>query len=323
MAQIDVVDLGGQKVGSLELADEIFAADQINEALLWEAVKHYRAAMRQGTAATKNKKLVSGAGKKLWKQKGTGRARVGSVRSPLWRHGGTVHGPQPRSYDYAFPRKKLLGALRSALASKLADGKLTVVESLELADAKTKAYRAALDKLDAKRTTLLVEGGQEPGRVVAARFAQPRSGGVAAHQGSSSLRSAALRAGDFFPRRNRAIAGVVEEDCFPAQACGRFGGGLMPTLYNVIKRPLITEKGLGVKEVESTLVFDVAPDATKTEVKQAVETLFKVKVRSVRTANFLGKERRRGKFSGFRPDWKKAYVRLQKGEKMPDYVNAM
>jgi large subunit ribosomal protein L4 len=166
MATIDVVDLGGQKVGSLELADEIFAADQINEALLWEAVKHYRAAMRQGTAATKNKKLVSGAGKKLWKQKGTGRARVGSVRSPLWRHGGTVHGPQPRSYDYAFPRKKMLGALRSALAAKLADGKLTVVESLELADAKTKAYRAALDKLDAKRTTLLVEAGQEPGRAL-------------------------------------------------------------------------------------------------------------------------------------------------------------
>ncbi len=157
MAQIDVVDLGGQTVGTMDLADEIFAPDQINEALLWEAVKHYRAALRQGTAATKNKKLVSGSGKKLWKQKGTGRARVGSVRSPLWRHGGTVHGPQPRSYDYAFPRKKLLGALRSALASKLADGKLTVVDTLELKDVKTKAYRAALDKLDAKRTTLLVE----------------------------------------------------------------------------------------------------------------------------------------------------------------------
>ncbi len=164
MAQIDVVNLGGQKVGSLELADEIFAPEQINEALLWEAVKHYRAALRQGTAATKNKKLVSGSGKKLWKQKGTGRARVGSVRSPIWRHGGTVHGPQPHSHDYAFPRKKLLGALRSALATKLADGKLTVVESLELADAKTKAYRAALDKLDAKRTTLLVE--KEPGRAL-------------------------------------------------------------------------------------------------------------------------------------------------------------
>lgn len=160
MANVDVVDLGGQKVGSIELAEEVFGPSQANEALLWEAVKHYRAALRQGTAATKNKKLVSGAGKKLWKQKGTGRARVGSIRSPLWRHGGTVHGPQPRSYDYAFPRKKVLGALRAALAAKLADGKLTVVESLELSDPKAKLYRAALDKLEARRTTLIVESGQ-------------------------------------------------------------------------------------------------------------------------------------------------------------------
>jgi large subunit ribosomal protein L4 len=162
MANIDVVDLGGKKVGSLELADEIFG--QINEALLWEAVKHYRAALRQGTHATKNRKLVSGSGKKLWKQKGTGRARVGSVRSPLWRHGGTVHGPVPHSHEYAFPRKKLLGALRSALASKYADGQLTVVESFELEEPKTKLYRAALDKLEAKRTALLVENGQTLGR---------------------------------------------------------------------------------------------------------------------------------------------------------------
>jgi large subunit ribosomal protein L23 len=94
----------------------------------------------------------------------------------------------------------------------------------------------------------------------------------------------------------------------------------MPTLYDIIRRPLITEKGLQVKETESTLVFDVAPDATKTEVKQAVEALFKVKVENVRTANVLGKERRRGKFSGYKPDWKKAYVRLKAGEKLPEYV---
>ena len=160
MANIDVLDLGGKKVGSLELAEEIFAPGEVNEALLWEAVKHYRAALRQGTHATKNRKLVSGSGKKLWKQKGTGRARIGSVRSPLWRHGGTVHGPQPRSYDYAFPKKKLLGALRAALAAKLSDGKLTVVESLELGQPKTKAYRAALNAVDAKRTALIVENSQ-------------------------------------------------------------------------------------------------------------------------------------------------------------------
>src|SRR5579871_2911352 len=160
MANVDVVNLNGEKVGTLDLADEVFSAEQVNEALLWEAVKHYRASLRQGTHATKNRKLVAGSGKKLWKQKGTGRARIGSVRSPLWRHGGTVHGPQPRSYDYAFPRKKLLGALRSALASKLADGKLTVVDSLEIKEAKTKLYRAALDKLGVERTALLVENGK-------------------------------------------------------------------------------------------------------------------------------------------------------------------
>jgi large subunit ribosomal protein L23 len=97
----------------------------------------------------------------------------------------------------------------------------------------------------------------------------------------------------------------------------------MSSVYTVIRRPLITEKGVGVKETEGTLVFEVAPGATKTEVKQAVELLFKVKVDSVRTSNFLGKERRRGKFTGFRPDWKKAYVRLKAGEKMPEYANNM
>jgi len=94
----------------------------------------------------------------------------------------------------------------------------------------------------------------------------------------------------------------------------------VPTLYDVIRRPLITEKGLQVKETESTLVFDVAPEVSKTEVKQAVEALFKVKVENVRTANVLGKERRRGKFSGYKPDWKKAYVRLKEGEKLPEYI---
>jgi large subunit ribosomal protein L4 len=155
MANIDVVDLSGKKVGTLALADEVFGA--VNEDLLWEAVKHYRAAQRAGTHATKNRKLVSGSGKKLWRQKGTGRARVGSIRSPLWRHGGTVHGPQPRSYEYPFPRKKLLGALRSALAAKFADGKLTVVESFELKEPKTKEFRKALDALQAVKTALVVE----------------------------------------------------------------------------------------------------------------------------------------------------------------------
>jgi large subunit ribosomal protein L4 len=159
MASIDVLDLSGKKVGTMDLADEVFGA--VNEDLLWEAVKHYRAGERAGTHATKNKKLVSGAGKKLWRQKGTGRARVGSIRSPLWRHGGTVHGPQPHSHEYTFPKKKLLGALRSALAAKLSDGKLTVLENFTLTDHKTKAFRQALTALNVEKTALLVDGVEE------------------------------------------------------------------------------------------------------------------------------------------------------------------
>jgi large subunit ribosomal protein L4 len=160
MANINVVNLSGTKVGEFELLDEVFAAG-INDSLLWEAVKHYRASLRQGTAATKVRKNVSGAGRKLWKQKGTGRARIGSIRSPLWRGGGTVHGPQPRSYEYQFPKKKLMGALRSAIAAKIADGKLTVVDTFELAEGKTKLYAKALKTLEAGKTTLLIESSRK------------------------------------------------------------------------------------------------------------------------------------------------------------------
>jgi len=157
MATIDVLDLAGKKVGSLELAEEVFGG--INEDLLWEAVKHYRAGQRAGTHATKNRKLVSGAGKKLWRQKGTGRARVGSIRSPLWRHGGTVHGPQPRDYSYKLPKKMLLGALRSALSAKVRDGELKVVQGFNFSDHKTKNAMGALAKLEAGRTVLVVDNG--------------------------------------------------------------------------------------------------------------------------------------------------------------------
>jgi large subunit ribosomal protein L4 len=155
MATVDIYNLNGAKAGSMELADEVFGA--VNEDLLWEAITHYRASARAGTHATKNRWRVSGSGKKLWKQKGTGRARIGSIRSPLWRHGGTVHGPQPRSYDYSFPKKKLLGALRSALASKFADGKLVVVKAFDVKEPKTKLFRESLDKLKVEGTILLVD----------------------------------------------------------------------------------------------------------------------------------------------------------------------
>ncbi len=159
MAVVDVKNLEGKKVGQIELADDVFAA-KVNPHLLHEAVRHYLAGRRAGTHKTKQKSEVSGSGKKLWRQKGTGRARIGSIRSPLWRHGGTVHGPVPRSYEYSLPKKMILGALRSALSSKLADEKLTVVEEWALESHKTKVFRAALDKLDGdSRTILVVDNG--------------------------------------------------------------------------------------------------------------------------------------------------------------------
>lgn len=162
MATIDIHNLSGEKVGTLDLADEIFGA--VNEDLLWEAVKHYRAGQHVGTHKTKSRSQVSGSGKKLWKQKGTGRARIGSIRSPLWRHGYTVHGPQPRSYAYAFPKKKLLGALRSALAAKLADGKLIVVNAFDVKEPKTKDFRKALNALKVDKTVLIVEEAKQENR---------------------------------------------------------------------------------------------------------------------------------------------------------------
>ena len=159
MPTVDVVDLNNQKVGELELAEEVFGAP-VNEALLYEAVRHFQAGQRAGTHKTKVRSEVAGSGKKLWKQKGTGRARMGSVRSPLWRHGGTVHGPVPRDYSYKLPRKMVLGALRSALSAKVRDGELKVVQAFQFADHKTKTAMNALANVATGRTVLLVDNGE-------------------------------------------------------------------------------------------------------------------------------------------------------------------
>ncbi len=160
MPTVDVVDLNNEKVGELELSDRVFAAE-VNDALIYEAVRHHRAGVRRGTAKTKTRHEVSGSGKKLWKQKGTGRARMGSVRSPVWRHGGTVHGPQPRDYSYKLPRKMQVGALRSALSAKLRDGELKVVQAFAFGDHKSKTVAAALKKLEAAKTVLVVDNDAE------------------------------------------------------------------------------------------------------------------------------------------------------------------
>src|SRR5437867_2766786 len=168
MAEIDVKNLVNEVVGKLELSDHVFRAKP-NEPLIWEAVKHYADSLRSGTAATKTRREVSGSGKKLWRQKGTGRARIGSIRSPLWRHGGTVHGPQPRSYQYRFPRRKLRGALRSALSAKLGDNALTVVEGLTLENPKTRELRKLLAGLGTRGRVLVVSSGENRNLLLSSR----------------------------------------------------------------------------------------------------------------------------------------------------------
>src|SRR4051812_45297458 len=154
--KIDVVNSNKESVGSLDLKDEVFGG-RVKTDLIWEAVVQENAAERRGTHATKNRALVSGSGKKPWRQKGTGRARVGEIRNPLWRKGGTVFGPQPRSYEFTVPKKVERGALRSALAQKLAAGQLVVVDALAASEIKTKAAAAMLSRLGVSGKAVLID----------------------------------------------------------------------------------------------------------------------------------------------------------------------
>jgi large subunit ribosomal protein L4 len=171
--KIDIVNSNKETVGSLELKDDVFGG-RVKTDLIWEAVVQENAAERRGTHMTKNRALVSGSGKKPWRQKGTGRARVGEIRNPLWRKGGTVFGPQPRSYEYALPRKVKAGALRAAIAAKLADGTLTVVDSLVPGgegnqSPKTKQTAALFKKLGASGKTLVIDVNHDDAFLLSAR----------------------------------------------------------------------------------------------------------------------------------------------------------
>jgi large subunit ribosomal protein L4 len=168
MPTVDVVDLNRRKVGSAELPAEVFGCTP-HAALVHEAVVMQRACERQGTASTLRRGEVAGSGKKPWKQKHTGRARAGSVRSPVWRHGGSVFGPKPRSYAFSMPKKKYRAALQSALSAKVAEGHLVVVSSLSLEQPKTKLLAKALDQFGTGGQVLIVAGEGQTGLTQAAR----------------------------------------------------------------------------------------------------------------------------------------------------------
>lgn len=160
MPQAELINKENSPVGKTELPDDIFGV-KVNKALLFEAVHNYRANKRQGTAATKTKGLVSGGGKKPYKQKGTGRARAGSNRSPLWRGGGTIFGPQPRDYSYKMPKKAKWLALSSALAAKFADNEIVIIDDLSIAEPKTRAVKTLLQKLELDNVLIIVPGKDE------------------------------------------------------------------------------------------------------------------------------------------------------------------
>ena len=166
--QINIVNGNNEKIGSVELRDEVFGG-LVKSDLIWEAVVQANASDRRGTHATKNRAAVSGSGKKPWRQKGTGRARVGEIRNPLWRKGGTVFGPQPRSYAYDLPKKVNRGALRAALAQKFNDGSVIVIDRLESAEGKTKDTAALLKRLGASGKTLIIDVKPDEGFALSAR----------------------------------------------------------------------------------------------------------------------------------------------------------
>ena len=154
--QLDVVNNENKKVGSFEVRDEVFGG-LVKQDLVWESVVRANAGDRRGTHQTKNRANVSGSGKKPWRQKGTGRARVGEIRNPLWRKGGTVFGPQPRSYDYQLPKKVERGALRAALAQKFRNGQVVIVDVLAPGEFKTKAAAAMLERLGVAGKAVLID----------------------------------------------------------------------------------------------------------------------------------------------------------------------
>jgi len=168
MATVDIKNLNNEVVGKLDLADAVFAGP-INEGLMHLAVKQYLASLRSGTHHTKTRAEVSGSGKKPWRQKGTGRARVGEIRNPLWRKGGTVFGPRPRNYEAPLPKKMFRAALKSALAKKLKENQLNVVDAFNLESHKTKAFSQALAKLGFERKILLVDHQENTKLWLAAR----------------------------------------------------------------------------------------------------------------------------------------------------------
>ena len=276
MANVKLFDQTGKEVSTVELNDAIFGIEP-NESVVFDVVISQRASLRQGTHAVKNRSAVSGGGRKPWRQKGTGRARQGSIRSPQWRGGGVVFGPTPRSYGYKLPQKVRRLALKSVYSAKVAEDKFVAVEALSFAAPKTAEFANVLSALsiDSKVLVIVEEGN---------KFAE-------------------------LSARNLANVTVATPATASVLDINR-GGSCIMNLYDVIKKPVITEKSMIALEA-GKYTFEVDTRAHKLLIKQAVEAAFEgVKVASVNTVTVKPKQKRVGRYTGFTSKTKKAIITL-------------
>ena len=268
----------------------------LHEVVVWQETKH-----RRGTAKVKTRGEVSGTGKKPWRQKGTGRSRHGSLRSPLWPGGGKVFGPIPKDYDYTIPKKIRKAALKGALSLKVKENRLYVLDKIKMDEIKTAKFQDFCDSFELDRALVVHRG-------------QGRQGGEEREE--SALCQNSSRRGHKCERPFEIQLG--------GDGAGRgqegFGGVLMRELYQVIKRPVVTEKSNSLNEKLNQVVFEVDWDASKSEIKHAVEKIFNVKVEKVRTMRVAGKVKNYGRKSVHRKSaWKKAFVTLKEGSKINFY----
>ena len=290
MTTIEIKDASGKKAGTADLAASVFGIEP-NVPVMHQVVRAQRASWRQGTHDTKTRGQVRGGGKKPWRQKGTGRARQGTIRAPQWAGGGTVFGPHPRSYAFRVNNKEVKLAMRSALSAKLADGELFVVDAFNFEKPSTKAAVAALKALGLeRRTTLVIDDlsvvpqhphGEHPARVRGEHLRADRQQGSRVHG-----------------RRPEAHRG---------------GACIMKDPREVIIRPVITEHSYDQME-GNTFTFEVAKDANKVEIRQAIEAIFDVTVVKVNTLNVKPKPKRVRYQLGKTRTWKKAMVTLKEGD---------
>ncbi len=299
MATIDVFNMKREKVGSLDLADEVFASE-VKEQLFYEVVKAQLASRRQGTAAAKERSAVSGSSKKLYKQKGTGRARHGSIRAPVYVGGGQAHPPRPRDWSYRPPRQVRIGALRSALSKFAKEGNLIVVDRFELKEVKTKGLLAALGTLKANKKVMVVDSADNENLKLSIRNCRD-------HQ---FLPPEGVNVFDLL--RHDTL--IVSKDAAKKLEARCLNGAEKSRADQILRRPIVlTEKANRLRD-RNQIVFEVNRDANKVQIKEAVQSMFKVKVEHVNTSIVRGKDRRMGRGYEKTQNWKKAVVTLKEGD---------